>query len=577
MEGGGVSTKGGLQGETSSTLPRSAKFSQFPTTQGSTQTLLGDKNQTQMPPGNFNESDPNDSDAEVDQRNDLLRARREKQPQAKRRYTIEPGYIEDEFYLNEVEDEDKESIFAKVQNAREFVDSATAHPEIWCNAVRNMATGMIAYQEQNQEANRALLESKERVVSFTQQLKEKNASLASSQANEERLRDSRNTYRGRNERLKEEVHKLNTENDKLKAQLRDAITTDPETDPDPDDSDREGRRPNVPRRSTAPSGSRHGRGATPATFTSSNAKSNNKYPDVKDFHGNDEDRHEWESWRMHLESKFLMSWELFETELSKILYIRDHCKDVAHDVIKGKADLKNPDHYVLAEDMIQDLEQMFGDFDKEGKADAELQNPKFAMGAKDAKESFDAFHARFTAVTASLGMSEREKNRHLRKLISSRLKYRILDFPTSTSYRELVARLRQVDMALRLADEQSPRGTRGGGTAPGRGGRGGSNSNSRNNPNSDPSPNTNTNTYPRSGSSRYFLPPHIAERLKKEGRCFKCLQPGHKPNEANAPCKDKDRLTREQVTARLAEVGITVESKGTADEPPTYEQQLSEN
>ncbi len=434
-----------------------------------------------------------------------------------------------------------------------------------------MITSMIAYQEQNHELNRDSLKSKERVASFTQQLKEKNASLLASQSNEERLRESQTTYRTRNEKLKEEVRELRSENESLKVQLLAAGGMDPGSD-DPDDSDREDppRRPDLRRRATAPPGSHNSRQTTPAgTTTTTGSKSNNKYPDVKDFHGNDDDRHTWDSWKIHLKSKFMMSWELFDSEISKIVYIRDHCKETAYDIIKGRADLDVPGHYDTADEMILDLEQNFGDFDKEGKADAELQNPKFAMGAKDAKETFDAFHARFTAVIAPLGMSEREKTGHLRRLVSHRLKYRILDYPSSTSYRELVARLRQVDLNLRLADEQSPRGGRGGGSSSNtKGGRGGNTSGSR----GASTANTGDSTSRRGG--RYRHPQHVADRLRKEGRCFKCLQPGHLPNEANAPCRDKSWLDEKQVTAMLAETGL--EQKNT-ESPPTYEQQLSEN
>ena len=577
MEQAGPSSKGGLRGESSKTLPHSTKFTQH--TQQSTQTIQGDDPDTTAPgTGHEHEqsSDPDDSDVEENRR--LQQARKEKQrqmgpPETKRRYTIEPGDLQDELLLTEVDEatgdsgEANESIFAKVQNAQEFIDSATAHPEVWCNAVRNLVTGIIAYQEQNQESNRALLDSRERTASYKQQLKEKNTTLANTRENEERLRESRNTYRGRNEKSKEEVRKLQAENEKLKTQLRSAAAADLESEPDPDDSDRENnRRPNPHRRATAPLSSRHSRQQTPATTNTSNTKSNNKYPDVKNFHGNDDDRHEWESWRMHLESKFLMSWELFETEVSKILYIRDHCKETAYDVVKARADLKNVDHYTLAEDMIQDLDSMFGDFDKESKADAELHNPKFAMGAKDSKETFDAFHARFTAAIAPLNMSEREKTGHLRRLISQRLKYRILDYPISTSYRELVIRLRQVDLSLRIVDAESSRGGRGGSSSRG-GGRGGNNSNSNTNSNS------NSNSTPR--PNRYGHAPHVADRLKKEGRCFKCLQPGHLPNDPNAPCREKPRMTEKQVTAALAEVGIGPDKD--AEAPPTYEQQQSEN
>ncbi len=577
--GGGVSTKGGLQGESSSTLPKSTRFSQF-----STQTLPEDRSQMAPPERNpGSDTDPNDSDREEDNRaEELQRARTDKRRaefQPPRRYTIEPGDLQDELLLTEVEDgaeEANESIFAKIQNSQEFIASVTQHPDIWCNAVRNMVTGMIAYQEQNNELHRDYLKSKERVVSLSQQLKEKNTSLLSAQSNEARLRESRTTYRTRNEKLKDDVQELRIENENLKIQLQGVGGMDPGSD-DPDDSDREGpaRRPDIRRRVTAPapapSGSRHSRQITPAgTTTTTGAKSNNKYPDVKDFHGKDDDRNMWDSWKMHLKSKFMMSWELFDTEISKIVYIRDHCKDTAYDIVKGRADLDIPGHYDTAEEMVQDLEQNFGDFDKEGKADAELQNPKFSMGAKDAKETFDAFHARFTAVIAPLDMSEREKTGHLRRLLANRLKYRILDYPASTSYRELVARLRQVDLNLRLADEQSPRGNRGGGSPSTRGGRGGGSSNSRGGSNT----NTTTGDSNFRRGNRYKHPQHVADRLRKEGRCFKCLQTGHLPNEADAPCRDKSWLNEKQVTAMLAETGL--EQKNT-ESPPTYEQQLSEN
>ena len=51
-----------------------------------------------------------------------------------------------------------------------------------------------------------------------------------------------------------------------------------------------------------------------------------------------------------------MSWELFETEVAKILYIRDYCKDIVYNIIKTKADLDAADHYLSAEEVITDLE-----------------------------------------------------------------------------------------------------------------------------------------------------------------------------------------------------------------------------
>ena len=564
--GGGVSTRGGLQGESSKTLPKSTRFDTR-NTQRSTQTLEGDREV----------SDPSDSDVEN-------RGSKGKQPepQPRRRYTLEPGDLNEEIILTETQDEEEgpnEAIFAKVQNAAEFIASAIDHPEIWCNAIRSMATTLIAYREENHDYQRGLLSSRERVAALTQQLKEKQKQLQTAQGNEERLRESRTTYRTRSTKLKEDNAELQAEVENLRAQLR--VLGDPEGDPsEPDDSDverdsRPNRRGPPLRRATDPVGSEplSRRGTPSATATTSGTKSNNKWPDVPQFYGNLSDRDTWESWRMRLESKFMMSWELFETEIAKILYIRDHCKDVAYDIIKGKAKLDAADHYETADEAISDLEQQFGDIDREARADAELQDPKSIMGAKDPKETFDTFHARFTAAISPLAMSDREKCSHLKRMIAPRLKYRILDFPSSTSYRELVTRLRQIDLNLRLADSQTPRGNRGNSSSSSnaRGGRGG-NSNSNSNPK--PDSNSNSGNSSQRRGTRYRHPQHVADRLRKEGRCFKCLQPGHLPNEDNAPCKDKDWLSEKQVTAILAETGLEPQN---SEPPPTYNQQLSEN
>ena len=558
---GGISLKGGLQGESSKTLPKSTRFDPSRNTQGSTQTIQEG-------------SDPDDSDVDP---SDTRRGKQQQQASRNRRFTIEPGDISDEFVLTQVEDgpeEPIESIFTKVQNAQEFVASASSHPELWCNAIRNMVTMTIASREQVNEYNDKLFETKERATSYKQQLKEKDQVVVNAQNKEVRIREARNIYRTRNVKQAEEIKELRAENENLKTQLRVLENDHPESDPDPDDSDQEG--PPRPQRrhpaqkgvSASASGAQSARLSTPGT-TSATGKSNNKYPDVSNFHGNEKDQEEWDSWKNHLKSKFMMSWELFETEVSKILYIRDHCKDTAYDIIKSRADLDSADPYLTASEMINDLEQNFGDFDKEGKADAELQNPKSAMGAKDPKETFDAFHARFTAMISPLNMSEREKCRNLRRLINQRLKYRIVDYPSSTSYRELVSRLRQVDLNTRLADEQTPRGARGGSSSGTRGGRGGSNS----------YPNTRTSSGPGSNSrgGHRFVPSQAADKMRKEGRCFKCFQTGHMANDANAPCKDQPWKSKPQVEATLAELGVEYQRSPTPSEPPpTYNQQLSE-
>ena len=81
------------------------------------------------------------------------------------------------------------------------------------------------------------------------------------------------------------------------------LEEDPNSDPDNSDlEERPSRRSPLSRRSTAPSsGASRSRPGTPGTIVNTaTGKSNNKYPDVKDFKGNDEDRETWDSWRIYL-------------------------------------------------------------------------------------------------------------------------------------------------------------------------------------------------------------------------------------------------------------------------------------
>ena len=52
----------------------------------------------------------------------------------------------------------------------------------------------------------------------------------------------------------------------------------------------------------------------------------------------------------------MISWELFKTEIAKILYIRDYYKETIYNIIKVRADLNNLDYYVIANKVIADLE-----------------------------------------------------------------------------------------------------------------------------------------------------------------------------------------------------------------------------
>ena len=55
---------------------------------------------------------------------------------------------------------------------------------------------------------------------------------------------------------------------------------------------------------------------------------------------------------MYLKFKFMQSFKLFEIKTLKILYIRNYCKNTIYDIIKVKINLKNSEHYVLANNII---------------------------------------------------------------------------------------------------------------------------------------------------------------------------------------------------------------------------------
>lgn len=147
--------------------------------------------------------------------------------------------------------------------------------------------------------------------------------------------------------------------------------------------------------------------SSPTPSINTGSENNRNYPDVPDFYG---DKAKWDSWECHLDTKFRQDAVLFPTEHDKMDYIRDHCKSIAFDVIKARADpvhTENP--YTTSREMIEELHGMFGNFYVFVECDAESQNLGFARGVNKKTKTFDEFHARFSATVAPLGYSETSK------------------------------------------------------------------------------------------------------------------------------------------------------------------------
>ena len=81
--------------------------------------------------------------------------------------------------------------------------------------------------------------------------------------------------------------------------------------------------------------------------------------------------------------------------------------------------------------MIAELYEMFDNYDKLEKYNAILYNLLFNIEIKNRDKIFDEFYARFSAIIASLRYSETYKLLVLRRLITYKLRIRVINISSS--------------------------------------------------------------------------------------------------------------------------------------------------
>ena len=206
--------------------------------------------------------------------------------------------------------------------------------------------------------------------------------------------------------------------------------------------------------------------------------------------------------------------------------------------------------------MIQDLENMFGEFDKVAKSDALSHDLKFRMAVANPKETFDEFLARFTSAIAPLDFTDRHKISNLRRTLSERLRFKMADGTTYTSFSQYVSLCRQCDLDLRQADGFSNQ-----------------NRNHKNKPSSSYSKgqrrqaeNTtgqskNLNRYRSNNAASTLCSGQLKQRLIKEFRCFKCGKKGHLATDIDAPCKDQVAIPDQRIVFDLKAVEVETASE----------------
>lgn len=476
-----------------------------------------------------------DSDQEVPSRH----KGKDTAPERSRRVTIGAEEGSDAIHLTH---EDGHTILGKIETPEQFLTSAQEHPEEWAVGVKNLISNYLSLQEDNQELSRQNEQLGFDIVQEKSARKRNNAAQKLMQqeidqlrSDAERLRQLRDQWRTRQLDTEQKRQVLETE-----LLLLRSISDQSSRHQGPVDSDDE----EAIHRAT-PASHRvvtASHRATPATTTASTKEGQNKkYPDVPNFRGED-DREDWDQWRMHLETKFRQSSILFGSEQDKIDYIRDHCKGTAFNVIKARANPKYEKAYTTADEAVQDLENMFGEYDKEAKAEAQLHDTKFKMGGTNKNESFDEFLARFTSVVTLLDLTDTQIISNLKRCLNDRIRYKVLDGTSYTTSKQLIKRCRQCDLDIQTSDSLSTK------RAP-------KTVNQSTKSTSGTSTSNAEASKPRK-SRGVMHPAHVMDKLFKENRCFKCLKAGHQAKDDNAPCKNDTYFTPAQVAVQLKAIGV---------------------
>lgn len=121
--------------------------------------------------------------------------------------------------------------------------------------------------------------------------------------------------------------------------------------------------------------------------------------------------------------------------------MRNYYKKAVFDVFKARVDLFSDEPYLIIKEIIQDLDNIFGIYNKFSIYDTRLHLLDFGIGIKKDK-TFNKFYIRFSTTIAPLGLTELQKISTLRRLLTLKLRYQITDGFTLVSYRSFINRLR---------------------------------------------------------------------------------------------------------------------------------------
>ena len=129
--------------------------------------------------------------------------------------------------------------------------------------------------------------------------------------------------------------------------------------------------------------------------------------------------------------------------------MRDYYKNTIFDIIKTRSNIIYHNFYFTINEIIKKLKNIFKIYDKFVKLNVDFYDSNFDMSVKNKKKSFEIFYARFNTIIAFLNYINILKIFNLKRLINTRLKYRIFN-ENFISFRDIIARLRYIVTNLKI-------------------------------------------------------------------------------------------------------------------------------
>lgn len=286
-----------------------------------------------------------------------------------------------------------------------------------------------------------------------------------------------------------------------------------------------------------------------------------KIEDIKDYYG---DHAEWKSWKNEVLTKFWISARQYSIEQHKISYVRKHLKSVAYDAVAYRAQVGSVYPYNTFDEMLKNLEQAFGKRDEVSKKTSELFSNGFFMSFKNKNETFNEFMVRFNSLAVPLRVNDNIKINELKKKVTPSMRYRMEYFKKIKNWHEFVKHCRDVYEDM---EEMNQYKTDKAPTATSKIIRVSRSSRTIKDPKSDKQQDSIESRVSRNRTDYRAtrLSNHIVERLRKEKKCFRCFKKDHTSRNKNAPCKNEDPATEDQLPAALAAVGIEWDEVGEED------------